>query len=47
MKKRYTEEQTIRVLNAHEASARGLSLVREHSMSEQRFYRCKSNYVHM
>lgn len=43
-RKRYTEEQIIGILKAHEAGAKVSDLVREHGMSEQSFYRWKSKY---
>ncbi len=42
--KRYTEEQIIGFLKAHEAGARIGDLMREHGFSEQSFYRWKSKY---
>ena len=39
--KRYTEEQIIDILKAHEAGARVVDLVREHGISEKSFYRWK------
>ena len=42
--KRYTEEQIIGFLKAHEAGAKVGDLVREHGFSEQSFYRWKSKY---
>ena len=42
--KRYTEEQIIGFLKAHEAGARIGDLVREHGFSEQSFYCWKSKY---
>ena len=42
--KRYTEEQIIGFLKAHEAGARIADLIREHGFSEQSFYRWKSKY---
>jgi putative transposase len=42
--KRYSEEQIISILKAHEASAKVADLVREHDISEQSFYRWKSKY---
>lgn len=42
--KRYTEEQIIHILKAHEAGAKVTDLVRHHGMSEQSFYRWKSKY---
>lgn len=42
--KRYTEEQIIGFLKAHEAGAKVFDLVREHGFSEQSFYRWKSKF---
>ena len=42
--KRYSEEQIIGPLKAHEAGARIADLIREHGFSEQSFYRWKSKY---
>ena len=42
--KRYTEEQIIGFLNAHEAGAKLSDLVREHGFSEQSFYHLKAKY---
>ena len=42
--KRYTEEQIISILKAHEAGAKVADLVRKHGISEQSFYRWKSKY---
>lgn len=42
--KRYTDEEIIGFLKAHEAGARVGDLVREHGFSEQRFYRWKSKF---
>lgn len=42
--KRYSEEQIIGFLKAHEAGARIADLIREHGFSEQSFYRWKSKY---
>ena len=42
--KRYTEEQIIGILKAHEAGAKVGDLVRKHGISEQSFYRWKSKY---
>ena len=43
-RKRYTEEEIIGVLKAHETGAKVGDLVREHGFSEQSFYRWKSKY---
>ena len=45
--KRYTEEQIIGILKAHEAGAKVADLVREHGISEQSFYRWMSKYGDM
>ena len=37
-RKRFTEEQIIGILKAHEAGAKVADLVREHGFSEQSFY---------
>ncbi len=42
--KRYTEEQSIGFLKAHEAGAKVADRVRKHGFSEQRFYRWKAKY---
>lgn len=42
--KRYTDEQIIGFLKAHEAGAKVGDLVREHGFSEQSFYRWKSKF---
>ena len=42
--KRYTEEQIIGILKAHEAGAKVGDLVRKHGISEQSFYRWKSKF---
>lgn len=42
--KRYTEEQIIGFLKAHEAAVKVAELIREHGFSEQSFYRWKSKY---
>ena len=44
MKKRFTEEQIIRVLKEHEGGKRATAIVREHGISEQTFYRWKSKF---
>ena len=43
-RKRYTEEQIIGFLKAHEQGAKLADLSREHGFSEQSFYRWKSKY---
>lgn len=43
-RKRYTEEQIIGFLKAHEQGARLPDLVRKHGFSEQSFYRWKSRF---
>lgn len=43
-RKRYTEEQIIGFLKAHEAGAKLADLVREHGFSEQSFYRWRSKF---
>ena len=42
--KRYTEEQIIGFLKAHESGVKVGELVRQHGFSEQSFYRWKSKY---
>ena len=42
--KRYSEEQIISILKAHEAGAKVSDLVRQHGISEQSFYRWKAKY---
>lgn len=42
--KRYSDEQIISILKAHEAGAKVADLVREHGISEQSFYRWKAKY---
>lgn len=45
MKKRFTEEQIIRILKEHKGGTRAADIVREHGISEQTFDRCwKSKY---
>ena len=43
-RKRYTQEQIIAILKAHEAGAKVSDLVRQHGISEHSFYRWKSKY---
>jgi hypothetical protein len=38
MKKRFTEEQIIKILKEHEGGKRAVDIVREHGISEQTFY---------
>lgn len=44
MKKRFTEEQIIRVLKEHQGGKRAADIVREYGIAEQTFYRWKSKY---
>jgi len=44
MKKRFSEEQIIRVLKAHEAGAKGKDLCREHGISETTLYKWKAKF---
>jgi putative transposase len=44
MKKRFTEEQIIRILKEHEGGKKAADIIREHSISEQTFYRWKSKF---
>jgi putative transposase len=44
MKKRITEEQIIRILKEHEGCKKAADIIREHSISEQTFYRWKSKF---
>ena len=44
MKKRFTEEQIIRMLKEQENGKRAADIVRENNVSEQTFYRWKSKY---
>ena len=44
MRKRYTEEQIIRILQEYEGGKKALDIVREHGVTEQTFYRWKSKY---
>ena len=45
VRKRYTEEQIIAVLNEAEAGARTADLCRKHGMSDATFYNWKSKYA--
>jgi len=42
--KRYSEEQIMGILKAHEAGAKVVDLVRKHGISDQSFYRWKSKF---
>lgn len=44
MRKRFTEEQIIKILKEHESGKTAKDIVREHNISEQTFYRWKSKY---
>ena len=44
MKKRFTEEQIIKVLKEYEGGKRAADIIREQNISEQTFYRWKSKY---
>jgi putative transposase len=44
MKKRFTEEQIIRILKEHESGKKAADIIREHGISEQTFYRWKSKF---
>ena len=44
MKKRFSEEQIIRAMKAHEAGEKSADIIRELGISEQTFYRWKSKY---
>ena len=44
MKVRFTEEQIIKALKAHENGQKATEIVREYNISEQTFYRWKSKY---
>ncbi len=41
---RFTEEQIVGILKAHEAGAKTAALCRQHGISEQTFYRWKRVY---
>jgi len=47
MRKRFTEEQIIRILNQGEAGLKVKDLIREHGISEQTYYRWKSKFSGM
>ena len=44
MKKRFSEEQIIRVLKEHEAGAKTAELCRRHGISEATFYNWKAKF---
>ena len=44
MRKRFTEEQIIKILKEHESGKRAADIIREQGISEQTFYRWKSKY---
>jgi putative transposase len=44
MKKRFTEEQIIRVLKEHEAGAKVAELCRKHGLSDATLYKWKAKY---
>jgi putative transposase len=44
MKKRFTEEQIIKILKEHDGGKKATDIVREHGISEQTFYRWKSKF---
>jgi putative transposase len=47
MKKRFTEEQIIRILKEYTGGKSAASICREHNISEQTFYRWKNKYSGM
>ena len=47
MKKRFTEEQIVRILQKAGSGMATKDMVRKHNISEQTFYRWKSKYVDM
>ena len=47
VRKRYTEEQIIAVLNEAEAGARTDDLCRKHGMSDATFYKWKAKYAEL
>ena len=44
MKKRFNEEQIIKILKEHESGKKASDIVRELNVSEQTFYRWKSKF---
>ena len=47
MKKRFTQEQIIRILKQQEQGVKVSDLIRRHNICEQTFYRWKSKYSGM
>ena len=47
MKKRFTEEQIVRILQEAGSGMATKDVIRKHNISEQTFYRWKSKYVGM
>lgn len=47
MKKRFSEEQIIRILNEAECAGTAREVIRKHNISEQTFYRWKSKFGEM
>ena len=43
MKKRFTEEQIIRILKEHEGGKKAADIIREHGISEQTFTAGRAN----
>ncbi|BAL00353.1 putative transposase orfA for insertion sequence element [Oscillibacter valericigenes Sjm18-20] len=44
MKRRFTEEQIIKILKEHAGGRRAADIVREYNITEHTFYRWKSKY---
>ena len=44
LKKRFTEEQIIKILKEYETGKKTSDIIREHNISEQTFYRWKTKY---
>lgn len=47
MKKRFTEEQIVRILQEAEAGASARDVCRKHNVTEQTFYRWRKQYAGM
>ena len=47
MKKRFSEEQIVRILKEAESAGNAREVIRKHNISEQTFYRWKSKYAGM